>query len=126
MKEGNQFLNREVVGWCVTTLTIRCSRISEQRLLIQFIVDFEMIAVRTTQEVKSYSTSSTSGRGSSSRKVGLLCELSWGHDDDSARVRSPQKKSHVFRKKPNRASRRRCRLRLLPYRKMEQNETKPK
>ena len=93
----------------------------EQSLLIQFIVDFEMIAVRTTQEVKSYSTSSTSGRGSSSRKVGLLCELSWGHDDDSALVRS--KKSHVFRKKPNRASRRRCRH-IDP--KTEQNETKPK
>ena len=78
-----------------------------------------MIAVRTTtQEVKSYSTSSTS-----SRKVGLLCELSWGHDDDSALVRSPQKKSHVFRKKPNRASRRRCRH-IDP--KTEQNETKPK
>ena len=87
----------------------------EQSLLIQFIVDFEMIAVRTTQEVKSYSTSS------SSRKVGLLCELSWGHDDDSALVRS--KKSHVFRKKPNRASRRRCRH-IDP--KTEQNETKPK
>ena len=88
---------------------------SSVRRLIQFIVDFEMIAVRTTQEVKSYSTSS------SRRKVGLLCELSWGHDDDSALVRS--KKSHVFRKKPNRASRRRCRH-IDP--KTEQNETKPK
>ena len=68
-----------------------------------------MIVAKHRQEVKS---SMSSG--------GAVCELSWGHDSDSALVRSSLKKKALsfYRKKPTRVGR-------APLR-QGKNETKPK